>query len=126
MKDIDMTFDLSNEAERELFWSIQQSLLDFNSTTQDKFYEIRITQEDNFTILQAVLVYYDDSFNVERVQVVDDTRVRYVANLGNGKYEYAETEREAEEMEQYARAFTNYKDDDEVAVQIYERVNEDD
>ncbi len=125
MKDIDMTFNLDNNVERDLFYSIQQSLLDFNRISQDKFYEIRITQEDNFTILQAVLVYYDDSFNVERVQVVDDTRIRYVANLGDGKYEYAETEREAEEMEQYAKAFRNYKDNDGIALQIYERVNED-
>lgn len=126
MKDINMTFDLENSVERDLFCSIQQSLLDFNRTSQDKFYEIRITQEETFTILQAVLVYYDDSFNVNRVKVVDDTRVRYVANLGDGKYEYADTEREAEEMEQYAKTFANYKDDDAVAVKIYERVNEDD
>lgn len=125
MKDINMTFDLENSVERDLFCLIQQSLLDFNRTSPDKFYEIRITQEDNFTILQAILVYYDDSFNVERVQIVDDTRVRYVANLGDGKYEYTETEREAEEIEQYARAFANYKNNDAVAVQVYERVNED-
>lgn len=125
MKNIDMTFDLENSVERDLFCSLQQSLLDFNRLSIDKFYEIRITQEETFTILQAVLVYYDDSFNVERVKVVDDTKVRYVASLGDGKYEFADTEIEAKEMEQYAKAFASYKAEDALAIQVYERVNED-